>query len=1310
MKKVVEKVTLYGRLEKYHPFFGLIIQFVFQYPYELIISAILLMLFIANYTVGTFLTGWDNLHTEFNYWLNIKRSLITTWQEYQGLGLLAGMGHGANLVREVFLLILSPFLPMSFVRYFYHFLMMATGTFGMYFLLKKVFLEGRPGWGPFLGALFYLLNFGSVQYFHVPFEPYSTAWGLFPWATLSFFLYLRKPDIRTVGLFAFINLFITPQALVQTVALVYSMVLGIFSIGYFALHRTKKTLFRVLTAMGIVLAVNSFWLLPNIYFAATDIAVTQNAMQNRIVTDRFFEMSKNRGNLLDFALLRQLYYDVEEYEHSKDAIGFLMQTWRDYQGNTAVVVVGILLFITAVTGFFVSKHGRVFLLPVFVLSMTVFLSATPGISLLNDLFREIPVVNQIFRNPFTKFITPTVAVLSIGFAFGSVFIVEQLTRHIKTPQPAYIAPAVTGIFTLLLVIVSYPSFTGNYISPTMRVSIPPEYFQLFDYFREQDKDARIMNLPQHEYWGWYRYSWGAKGSGFLWYGIEQPILDRAFDVWSDELEGYFWEVSAALKSGKVDRFNEVIAKYDIDFIIFDKNLIYSETAIPHTFLLDQKRMLENNPAVRHAVTYGDITVYRTNLSEQSKSFVTPYNYLPKIYSPEQYMHQDPMFAKYGSYIRSVMQDADIVYPFGSLFSFRFQDEIPFRASIKDDEVTVETVAQLTGRYEIKTVDTKDSLLPTSVSAQLVGDNLEVTVQTYPFSLSIGDFNISTEVRNTSLSIPVGTASSFLLAFNEETILPISTAEARMGYATDLYVRPGVNTIRLYDADERTSRKLDISAFEAPRICGLNNPDAVVYGESTDTKLSIIGRNTGICSRYGAATFDIQKDTLLGVSFYYESYTDEKPSYCLFSYNRGTCINNKDALPWQFSSNKTMFTDFSVINEDVDGVFFDLILEATNSSTSRDNKKITYSDVTLSSYELLGSKTLRIEPYKFTQGNNIVNLSGETVVSVRSPVLKAKESITNIYENNTYSRTAFDLNPRSQGSISLEQQSNGTLRATGQNAGSFIEFRNGYADPRYGSIGVLRTANIEGFPFFVSMRTIDRSMPYTGTYLWQDSASEFIDNIFVFPPVAVDRPGTVYLLESRSFNNTMSINDLIGLKVVPFPVDAVSGLHFVKNNLEEANPPGLPEAVIKHSYTFYSVVPGDSDVGFVVLNQSFDKGWRAFTVADTQGWLVDTALGRLIAPFVLQGQAIEEHVKVNGWANGWKLPGAADRTGQEVILVFLPQYIQYIGLFVTVTTLLVIGVMYMRSAKRYYTQLPQEFFKKKSALISPLTNYRTYNYK
>src|ERR1035437_3884230 len=87
------------------------------------ILGITLLLFLRNYSANTWLIGWDNLMPEFNLGINIQRSIFAVWQEYQGLGLLGGMGHASDFIHQLGLLLMSLIIPAQLLRYTWTFLM-----------------------------------------------------------------------------------------------------------------------------------------------------------------------------------------------------------------------------------------------------------------------------------------------------------------------------------------------------------------------------------------------------------------------------------------------------------------------------------------------------------------------------------------------------------------------------------------------------------------------------------------------------------------------------------------------------------------------------------------------------------------------------------------------------------------------------------------------------------------------------------------------------------------------------------------------------------------------------------------------------------------------------------------------------------------------------------------------------------------------------------------------------------------------------------------------------------------------------------
>ena len=123
-----------------------------------------------NVVPGTYLTGWDNLHTEFDFKTNIiDRGINGVWQYYQGLGVPSGNAHVADLPRQIVLWIASWVVPQNLIRYGYHLTAWLGGGIGLYFLILKL-LVGEIGYRKkqvvaLIGSIFYLFNLGLCKTF-----------------------------------------------------------------------------------------------------------------------------------------------------------------------------------------------------------------------------------------------------------------------------------------------------------------------------------------------------------------------------------------------------------------------------------------------------------------------------------------------------------------------------------------------------------------------------------------------------------------------------------------------------------------------------------------------------------------------------------------------------------------------------------------------------------------------------------------------------------------------------------------------------------------------------------------------------------------------------------------------------------------------------------------------------------------------------------------------------------------------------------------------------------------------------------------
>src|SRR3989344_4655188 len=163
----------------------------------LLIGSIILLIFISNFSINHFLMGWDNLMPELNIWLSIKRSFFSVWEEYQGLGVLAGNAHAADLPHQIFILLISMIFPLESLRWIYIFLMLSLGTISSYFLIRKL-LEKNENNSllALFGSLFYLLNLATIQNFFIPFEPFVTFYGFLPLLILTNIAFVKTPSKR----------------------------------------------------------------------------------------------------------------------------------------------------------------------------------------------------------------------------------------------------------------------------------------------------------------------------------------------------------------------------------------------------------------------------------------------------------------------------------------------------------------------------------------------------------------------------------------------------------------------------------------------------------------------------------------------------------------------------------------------------------------------------------------------------------------------------------------------------------------------------------------------------------------------------------------------------------------------------------------------------------------------------------------------------------------------------------------------------------------------------------------------------------
>lgn len=1232
-------------------FFPKVLRVLANYWPHLAILGLTLIVAATNYTEGTYLTGWDNLHPEFNFGLNIQRSFDAVWQEYQGVGLLGGMAHASDLVRQVFLWILSNFMPDSFLRYFYHFLMLFVGMSGIYFLISHIIQPGttkmQRQFAGLTGSIFYLLNLGTIQYFYVPFEPYSTFWGFFPWEVASLLLYLKTSSKRHLLYFIGINILATPQAYVQTIFLVYIISIATLLGGLFYAKKSKAYLRQIVTVCISIFVVNAFWLLPNLYFVLTNLSVTQDAIQNQMATEKFFQMNKNRGTIDNLVFLKEFYFDFFDFNDVTGKFEYMMSAWRAHYGTIFAYIAGIALFLGSMTGLLTTKKYRLPLLALLGVCLIIFLSNTFGISIINSLLRALPFVNQIFRNPFTKFIVPIVFLFAVGLGLFTAYAMSWLEKRNFSPL---VAPLL-GIGLILLT--AFPVFQGKFISPTMRVAIPQEYFSLFKYFELQDKNERIMNLPQGGFWGWYYYKWGLRGSGFLWYGIEQPILDRAFDVWSKENENYYWELSLALQKRDLKMFNAILEKHQVGYVLYDSSLLFADNINSLRFAINQEDLLRNNPKVALDATFGDsIRVYKVNLAHKPVAHILGSTTPPSTSIMNgQTIDNDQLFLNNGMYQNS--NTPDTLMPFDTLFTKRTTTERSFTVK-EDGDFTNISVPIPKGDYTLALPSLgKDSAqIPVSIEAK--EDNGEVTVRMKLIqpSFLIGDQEITPADK--SIEVALGNEPSpqhrYILSINNNDYFALSDLPGEfisLG-SSSLTNANNANSLRLYRADSPLTQDLPTALFNKAKYCGERASGASVSTDITADNLSLKAYDTANCTVY-KTPLSLTDSSLVAVSFLYKSTSDEFPQYCIYSQNINGCLNKKDLKLKGFSRTSALFTDYFEANRPNDTLYFHAILEAQTDEDRNRAKKIEYSQIHLTSYPYLGGANFAVTQLQGAASVHEIQVEKGGTLTARILMPKDAGTYSDPIEANRFKESALNYDSSLPGSFSLKVKSDPKrLQANASDASSYILLRANNLSTQVGYLLKTTTTHKSGFPFVLNVFTNQEFRSHIYTY--SPSAKSEKVSYFILPPLYPYDNGLSFLLGSNSYNDSLSSNELVSLSATPIPYEFLTQISLVRQGVRINRATPTTITAVKKSLSRYEVTPSKTTT-FITLSQGYNRGWLAYHLKKP------TTVNKLV-PFLFATPL--PHTKVNNWENGWTL---SPNSEGEVIIIYLPQLLEYAGLLI-----------------------------------------------
>ncbi|MBU1132879.1 hypothetical protein KKG08_01255 [Patescibacteria group bacterium] len=807
--------------------------FIKRYVFPVFIVCVSIYICFKNYTIGTFLTGWDTLHPEFNFGLYWKRILDSVWQEHQGLGAVASQAHASEIIRVVILQFFNLFLKVNQIRYAYVFLMLIIGPLGVYFFLE--YLLGKKNKGvvhnivSLIGSLLYLLNLGTLQNFYVPLEMFLTHFGFLGWVFLYGTKYFDSGKKKELFFFLLFNILITPQAHTATLFYTYLMMLILY---FGVLTLLKGHIKDILRMLVIVLLVNSFWMLPNFYYAFTRGREVPESKIHHLFSNEAFLANKRFGNIKDAALLKSFLFDWGEHV-GDERYGQLLDEWQVHLKNPFVTEIGYVYFALVVLGAILSffkknEYGIGFFVLLLVCYFFLFATNPPFGFLFIFFQKHIPLFEEVFRFPFTKFSI----ILSLSYAFFfSLFLLWVFERISNLCKLELLKVMCLLLLTMAALGSLYyymnPAFKGKLISPSMRVNIPGRYFEMFKYFDSQDEYGRVVNLPVQSYWGWIYNSWnekelGYQGAGFLWFGIKQPLLNREFDRWNLKNEQQYREFSHAIYSENVPLLENVLEKYKTRWLVLDESVIEPGADETLLFYPQIESLLSSSERISLEKDFGEgLSVYKYS----PKVEFTETEKLDKfdIFSNDIFKeYLDPIYLQIGNYI---VEEGGASYSFVGISQLNenINPEI-----IRSSDREVHLVSKIAGNVG------EQSIVPVEILAKYSEPQLDIRFYSKDFGL------------NESRSIFVGEGKSFLIVINGSPFYigsKVSGEFTSLGY---LNIKGGgLNEIDVYNIVDRNILA-KFNYYPTLEVCGDVTGDSSYSLEKIENGFSLLSRDALAC--------------------------------------------------------------------------------------------------------------------------------------------------------------------------------------------------------------------------------------------------------------------------------------------------------------------------------------------------------------------------------------------------------------------------------------------------------------------------------
>ena len=226
--------------------------------------------------------------------------------------------------------------------------------------------------------------------------------------------------------------------------------------------------------------------------------------------------------------------------------------------------------------------------------------------------------------------------------------------------------------------------------------------------------------------------------------------------------------------------------------------------------------------------------------------------------------------------------------------------------------------------------------------------------------------------------------------------------------------------------------------------------------------------------------------------------------------------------------------------------------------------------------------------------------------------------------------------------------------------------------------------VEGRSLHFWAQNLDQNYAPVDTYLNQKAPSSTV----ILSPMEDFGQGYSFHAENVSIGTDTVRNDLKSLEVTTIPYRflkeiTISNTYQAKKSVKTTYSVTHPQESLYRA----SAIKTDNAPFTFVLSQSFDKGWNAY--------VVNPKTPSFLAP--LFGKHLTSHIEVNNWENGWEVKNTDLPKGSEIVIVYLPQYLQYLGFVLGILPFFFLLLLYVKKLSPHYKRVDAYFEKKTDKL-------------